>query len=85
MYTWALNAKGVEFLDGVGIRVGGDTHLNYLVVQVHYNIESNEVDSVFLWEKLLDVILACYILNLTMHHNSSFLYEVFLFMIFVKM
>jgi hypothetical protein len=46
LYTWALNAKGVEFLDGVGIRVGGDTHLNYLVVQVHYNIESNEEDSI---------------------------------------
>jgi len=42
LYTWALNAKGIRFPDGVGIRVGGDSDLDFLVIQVHYNKIPNE-------------------------------------------
>lgn len=42
VYTWSLDAKGIDFPDGVGYRVGGDTNLYYLVVQVHYANELAE-------------------------------------------
>lgn len=46
LFTWALNANGVKYPDGVGVRIGGDTLLDYLVVQVHYkNIPDEEFDS----------------------------------------
>lgn len=31
-----MDAKALELPDGVGFRVGGDTGINYLVLQVHY-------------------------------------------------
>jgi hypothetical protein len=34
-----LNAVGVEFEPGVGFKVGGDSNLNYLVIQSHYNFK----------------------------------------------
>ena len=38
LYYWALGAQGMEFEKGIGIKVGGDTGLNYLIVQVHYSM-----------------------------------------------
>lgn len=37
LYTWALDADGIKFEKGVGFKVSGNTRLNYLVLQVHYN------------------------------------------------
>lgn len=36
IYAWAMDAPALELPDGVGFRVGGDTGINYLVLQVHY-------------------------------------------------
>lgn len=36
MYGWALEAPGLKMPKGVGYKVGGDTNLNYIVIQVHY-------------------------------------------------
>lgn len=45
LFTWALNAKGVKYPPGVGVRVGRDSRLNYLIVQVHYNKLVNQADN----------------------------------------
>lgn len=37
LFTWALDADGIKFEKGVGFKVSGNTRLNYLVLQVHYN------------------------------------------------
>ena len=37
LYTWALNAQGIKFPDGVGIKIGGESGYDVLVIQVHYN------------------------------------------------
>lgn len=37
LYTWALDAEGVNYEKGVGYRVSGDTGLRYLAIQSHYN------------------------------------------------
>lgn len=36
MYGWALEAPGLKMPKGVGYKIGGDTDLNYIVIQVHY-------------------------------------------------
>jgi len=36
IYAWAMDAPSLELPDGVGFRVGGDSGINYLVLQVHY-------------------------------------------------
>ena len=37
LYGWAMDAPDLELPEGVGFRVGKDTRINYLVLQVHYN------------------------------------------------
>ncbi|XP_048451120.1 peptidyl-glycine alpha-amidating monooxygenase A isoform X4 [Rhincodon typus] len=36
MYAWARNAPPTQLPAGVGFRVGGNTDINYVVLQVHY-------------------------------------------------
>lgn len=36
IFTWKLDACGLKYPDGAGYRIGGDTRINYLVMQVHY-------------------------------------------------
>ncbi|XP_072924040.1 peptidyl-glycine alpha-amidating monooxygenase B isoform X4 [Hemitrygon akajei] len=36
MYAWARNAPPTQLPEGVGFRVGGNTGINYIVLQVHY-------------------------------------------------
>merc|ERR1712117_254291 len=36
IYAWAMDAPGLQLPEGVGFRVGGDTSIKYLVLQVHY-------------------------------------------------
>eukprot|EP01137_Pigoraptor_chileana_P004791 Opistho-2@46917 len=36
LYAWGKNAPALEIPAGVGFRVGGDTRIKYLVLQVHY-------------------------------------------------
>lgn len=36
VYAWALNAPSKALPDGVGLRVGGDTDIQYMVLQLHY-------------------------------------------------
>ncbi|XP_078070844.1 peptidyl-glycine alpha-amidating monooxygenase isoform X1 [Mustelus asterias] len=36
MYAWAKNAPPTRLPAGVGFRVGGNTNINYIVLQVHY-------------------------------------------------
>jgi len=37
LYAWARDAQTLKLPDGVGFKVGGDTQINYLVLQVHYH------------------------------------------------
>jgi hypothetical protein len=36
IFAWALNASGFEMPPGVGVKVGPDTGINFVVVQIHY-------------------------------------------------
>lgn len=36
VFAWALNASGLHLPEDVGVRVGADAGINYLVVQIHY-------------------------------------------------
>jgi len=36
IYAWAMDAKSLELPKGVGFRVGRDSNVKYLVLQVHY-------------------------------------------------
>merc|ERR1712013_321531 len=36
IYAWAMDAKSLELPEGVGFRVGRDSAVKYLVLQVHY-------------------------------------------------
>ena len=36
LYVWSRNAPTFALPDGVGIKIGGDTKINYLVLHVHY-------------------------------------------------
>jgi len=47
IYTWALDAEGVTHEKGVGYKVSGNTKLNYLVINSHYNdkVRVNFVDN----------------------------------------
>ncbi|CAG2113081.1 unnamed protein product [Medioppia subpectinata] len=36
IYAWAMDAPALVLPEGVGFKVGGDTGVNYLVLQVHY-------------------------------------------------
>jgi len=37
MYAWARDAPTLKLPNGVGFKVGGDSKINYLVLQVHYH------------------------------------------------
>lgn len=37
LYGWAMDAPDLTLPEGVGFRVGEDTRIKYLVLQVHYN------------------------------------------------
>jgi len=37
LYTWALDAPGIKYEPNVGLRLSGNTKLNYIVMNVHYN------------------------------------------------
>lgn len=41
IYAWAYDAPGLTLPKDVGFKVGGDTGINYLVLQVHYKDVSN--------------------------------------------
>jgi len=47
IYTWALDAPGIKYEPNVGYKLSGNTDLNYLVVNSHYNdaIEVGYVDN----------------------------------------
>ncbi|XP_070542827.1 probable peptidylglycine alpha-hydroxylating monooxygenase 1 [Ptychodera flava] len=36
LYAWAMDAPDLKLPEGVGFAIGGDTDINYLVLQVHY-------------------------------------------------
>lgn len=36
IYAWARDAPKLELPEGVGFKVGGDSPIQYLVLQVHY-------------------------------------------------
>ena len=36
VYAWAMDAPELRLPDGVGFKVGGDTDIQWLVLQVHY-------------------------------------------------
>jgi len=36
VYAWAMDAPELRLPDGVGFKVGGDTEIQWLVLQVHY-------------------------------------------------
>ena len=36
IYAWAMDAPELRLPDGVGFKVGGDTDIQWLVLQVHY-------------------------------------------------
>ena len=36
VYAWALDAPQKSLPEGVGLRVGGDTDIQYVVLQLHY-------------------------------------------------
>jgi len=36
VYAWAMDAPALQLPQGVGFKVGGDTDVKYLVLQVHY-------------------------------------------------
>lgn len=36
IYAWAMDAPALQLPKGVGFKVGKDTDINYLVLQVHY-------------------------------------------------
>lgn len=36
IYAWAMDAPKLILPEGVGFKVGGETGVNYLVLQVHY-------------------------------------------------
>lgn len=36
VYAWALDAPRKVLPEGVGLRVGGDTEIQYIVLQLHY-------------------------------------------------
>jgi len=46
VYAWALDAPEKELPEGVGLRVGGDTDIQYLVLQLHYKQKSTGMASV---------------------------------------
>ena len=36
VYAWANDAPSKKMPEGVGLRVGGDTDIQYMVLQLHY-------------------------------------------------
>lgn len=36
VYAWAMDAPELRLPEGVGFKVGGDTDIQWLVLQVHY-------------------------------------------------
>uniref|UniRef100_A0A0K0DFW3 peptidylglycine monooxygenase n=1 Tax=Angiostrongylus cantonensis TaxID=6313 RepID=A0A0K0DFW3_ANGCA len=44
LYAWAKNAPELHLPKGVAFRVGGDSGINYLVMQVHYMEDRDEPD-----------------------------------------
>lgn len=36
MYAWAKNAPATKLPDSVGFRIGGQTGIRYLTLQIHY-------------------------------------------------
>ncbi|XP_060068910.1 peptidylglycine alpha-hydroxylating monooxygenase-like [Ylistrum balloti] len=36
VYAWAMDAPALQLPEGVGFKVGGNTNIDYLVLQVHY-------------------------------------------------
>ncbi|XP_050539819.1 peptidylglycine alpha-hydroxylating monooxygenase isoform X1 [Daktulosphaira vitifoliae] len=47
LYAWARDAPILKLPDGVGFKVGGDSEINYLVLQVHYHrtFDNDETDN----------------------------------------
>ena len=45
LYAWAHNAASMQLPEGVGFEVGGDTAIQYLVIQIHYNDHIDEFKS----------------------------------------
>lgn len=36
VYSWAMDAPSLQLPEGVGFKVGQDTNIGYLILQVHY-------------------------------------------------
>ncbi|XP_033125194.1 probable peptidylglycine alpha-hydroxylating monooxygenase 1 [Anneissia japonica] len=47
LYAWAMDAPSLELPKDVGFEVGGDTGINYLVLQVHYGDISEKIKEHF--------------------------------------
>lgn len=37
IYAWAMDAPRLELPEGVGFKVGGNSPIKYLVLQIHYS------------------------------------------------
>ncbi|KAK6042004.1 hypothetical protein COOONC_20490 [Cooperia oncophora] len=44
LYAWAKDAPELKLPEGVAFRVGGDSGINHLVLQLHYMHDRNEPD-----------------------------------------
>lgn len=47
VYAWALDAPSIQLPKDVGLRVGGDTKIQYIVLQLHFKraFDEGETDS----------------------------------------
>jgi len=37
MYAWARDAPTLRLQNGIGFKVGSDSQINFLVLQIHYH------------------------------------------------
>lgn len=58
MYAWAHNAPMLNLPKNVGFEVGGDSNINYLVLQVHYHRLFNSMYKIF-GSHLMDILTNC--------------------------
>ena len=72
VYAWALDAPSKKLPDGVGLRVGGDTDIQYLVLQLHY--KQKFTSNVCYWLQLTLAILA--IMIGLLQHELKFLWVI---------
>lgn len=62
LYAWAHNAPDLQLPEGVGFEVGGDTAVQYLVMQIHYNDHVEDFKSTILFN--LDFVMKQHVVSL---------------------